>query len=186
MNSSSADSAFSAAVPSAAPDSLITCRPTTSDAELAEHHAVRRTVFVDEQKVFDTSDRDAYDDAPMVIHLLGRYAGVPAGAVRLYPVQPESGVWQGDRLCVLQQYRAHGVAAPLVRCAVAVAGARGGTRMIAHIQLPNVAFFTSLGWQVEGATETYVGLAHQRMSIALPPAEAAARIVRELFTGTVR
>lgn len=183
MNTPAAGPALTVENPPAAPGNLVTCRPATSDGELAEHHAIRHAVFVAEQQVFDASDRDAYDDTPTAVYLLGRYAGIPVGAVRLYPVGPESSVWQGDRLCVLPEYRTHGVATPLVHCAVAVAGARGGTRMVAHVQLPNVAFFTSLGWQVEGDTETYVGLAHQPMSIALPEPAAATAIARELFAG---
>ncbi|HEU4361722.1 MAG TPA: MSMEG_0567/Sll0786 family nitrogen starvation N-acetyltransferase [Mycobacterium sp.] len=169
--------------PPVKPGGLITCRPAISDADLAAHHAIRRAVFVAEQGVFDGSDGDRHDEAPGVVHLLGRYAGAPAGAVRLFLLSPESGVWQGDRLCVLPQYRTCSIAAPLVRCAAASAGARGGTRMVAHIQLPNVGFFTRLGWRTEGDTEIYVGLPHQPMSIELPPPEAGADIERELFTG---
>lgn len=169
--------------PSVEPGGLITCRPAISDADLAEHHAIRHAVFVTEQGVFDGSDGDRYDEAPGVVHLLGRYAGAPAGAVRLFLLSPESGIWQGDRLCVLPQYRTRSIAAPLVRGAVASAGARGGTRMVAHIQLPNVAFFTRLGWQTEGDTETYLGFPHQRMGIELPPPAAGADVARQLFTG---
>ena len=160
---------------------LITCRPAASHADLAEHHAIRHAVFVVEQQVFEESDRDGYDDTPGVVHLLGRYDGAPAGAVRLFPLHPDLGIWQGDRLGVLAQYRVHGVGGPLVRCAVATAASRGGSRMVAHIQQPNVDFFTRLGWQTDGPTENYAGLAHQPMRIELPAADTAAAIARELF-----
>ncbi len=177
--------AVNPAEPPIEPGGLITCRPARSDADLAEHHTIRQAVFVHEQRVFQESDRDAYDETSGVIRLLGRYAGAPAGAVRLFPLDSKNGVWQGDRLCVLAQYRVRGIAAPLVRCAAASAGARGGTRMVAHIQLANVAFFTGLGWRADGDTEIYVGLPHLPMSIDLPAPNVGADVERDLFTGIV-
>lgn len=162
---------------------LVTCRPAVSAADLATHHAIRHEVFVLEQRVFAQSDTDGHDGVAGVVHLLARYAGRPAGAVRLFPVDPGRGLWQGDRLCVLPPFRIHGVGGPLVRCAVACAGARGGARMVAHIQLPNVPFFGRLGWRADGGTEMYVGLPHQRMTIGLPLPDAAAHIARALSAG---
>ncbi len=162
---------------------LITCCPADSSEDLAVHHRIRQEVFVGEQAVFTGSDRDPHDDDAHTIHLLGCYDGMPAGAVRLFPLGDEHGLWQGDRLCVLPPFRVHGVGAPLVRCAVATAGAHGGDRMVAHIQLPNVRFFTHLGWLADGDPEMYVGLAHQRMSIDLPAPEDGSRAVRELSAG---
>lgn len=162
---------------------LITCRPAVGEEELAAHFAIRHQVFVTEQHVFAGSDRDPHDHRPDVIHLLGRYRGEFGGAVRLFPVDGPGDVWQGDRLCVLPAYRVHGLGAPLVRCAVATAATRGGARMVAHIQLPNVTFFRRLGWQLDGDTEMYAGLEHQPMSIPLAPADAAARLVQELSAG---
>jgi len=56
----------------------------------------------------------------------------------------------------------------LVRFAVRTAGRRGGTRMTAHVQLPNVAFFEHLGWYTVGGPVSYVGRPHQTMAIDLP------------------
>lgn len=137
----------------------------SSQLDLAEHHRIRHAVFVEEQKVFSDSDLDTHD-GPASFRVLARYDGVPAGTVRLYPLG-EDGLWQGDRLAVLPEYRAHNVGGPLVRFAVSTAGARGGTVMVAHIQPPNVRFFERLGWTRDGDTEIYCGLPHQPMRIAL-------------------
>jgi putative N-acetyltransferase (TIGR04045 family) len=146
---------------------LITCEQARSAAEIADHYAIRHQVFVVEQAIFASSDTDAHDDDPATIRVLGRYDGVSAGSVRLYELGPGSRLWQGDRLAVLPPYRVLGLGAPLVRCAVALAGAHGGSKMIAHIQVPNVAFFTRLGWRPEGDIESYAGRPHQPMSIGL-------------------
>jgi putative N-acetyltransferase (TIGR04045 family) len=144
----------------------IVCRLVDDPWAAAEHHRIRQEVFVHEQHLFRSSDRDARDDDPATIKVLGFRDGVPGGAVRLYPLARD-GLWQGDRLAVLSGARGHGLGSPLVRFAVATATGRGGRRMVAHIQPPNVVFFQRLGWQVCGDEEIYVGVPHVPMSIEL-------------------
>lgn len=141
------------------------CHPVEDLAELTEHLRIRYEVFVCEQQLFANSDRDAHDDDPSTIHVLGLADGVPAGSVRLYPLG--DGLWKGDRLAVLRRHRRDGIGRPLVKCAVALAASLGGSRMDAHIQLPNVTFFTVLGWSCVGEPADQFGVPHQRMSIAL-------------------
>jgi putative N-acetyltransferase (TIGR04045 family) len=160
---------------------LLTCGPARSAAEIADHHAIRHQVFVVEQAIFAEADVDVRDDDSATIRVLGRCDGAAAGSVRLYEL--ERGLWQGDRLAVLPDYRVLGLGAPLVRCAVALAGAHGGSTMIAHIQLPNVAFFRRLGWRLAGDVESYAGLPHQPMSIGLPRPTVGARVAEDLRTG---
>ncbi|HZQ26440.1 MAG TPA: MSMEG_0567/Sll0786 family nitrogen starvation N-acetyltransferase [Acidimicrobiales bacterium] len=139
------------------------------DAAAVElHHRIRHAVFVEEQAVFSSHDRDDHDTAAATIKVLGFCGDAAAGAVRLYPIGgDDSRDWQGDRLAVLPAYRRHRLGGPLVEFAVTTAARRGGRRMIAHIQLPNVRFFERLGWVRAGAVETYVGLPHQPMEIDL-------------------
>jgi putative N-acetyltransferase (TIGR04045 family) len=153
------------AFPSSRSAELI-CRLAGDQGEIALHHAIRRQVFVVEQRLFDVDDRDEHDTDPATRHVLGFVGGVAGGAVRLYPLV-EPGLWKGDRLAVLAAFRRHGLGAPLVRFAVRTAGALGGDTMVAHIQLPNVAFFTRLGWHPVGEPAPYVGVVHQQMAIPL-------------------
>jgi putative N-acetyltransferase (TIGR04045 family) len=148
----------------------VECRNTTTADELALHHWIRRLVFVTEQGIFDSDDHDQRDRDPATVHVVGYLDGTAAGTVRLYPLRALAGggvLWQGDRLAVLPEYRRHRLGGPLVRHAVRIAGQLGGTRMVAHVQLPNVTFFRHLGWSPVGAPEPYQGLPHQRMSITL-------------------
>jgi putative N-acetyltransferase (TIGR04045 family) len=145
----------------------------STPVQLAAHHRIRNEVFVREQALFEDSDTDVHDGSPDTIRVLGMCGSAPAGAVRLYPLDVPAGVWQGDRLAVLPPFRTRGLGGPLVRFAVATAGAMGGRLMLAHVQLDNVTFFRRLGWAVDGATETYVGVPHQRMTIGLDPGRAA-------------
>jgi putative N-acetyltransferase (TIGR04045 family) len=154
-------------MPLAAPPRAVECVAAACAEELAAHHRIRHQVFVEEQCLFDPSDLDDHDGAPGVIRVLGLHQSVPAGTVRLFPLDAEGWLWQGDRLAVLPEFRTHGLGKPLVRFAVATAGALGGGEMKAHIQLANVAFFEQLGWRRRGDVEMYVGTPHQLMSIGL-------------------
>jgi putative N-acetyltransferase (TIGR04045 family) len=162
--------------------STIVCRQARGPAERADHYAIRHQVFVEEQAVFSGSDLDSRDGDSAIL-LIGYHDGVPAGSVRLYEIDPDARIWQGDRLAVLGPYRVRGVGAPLVRCAVATAAARGGRTMIAHIQLQNVAFFRRLGWTAFDGTELYAGLPHQPMSIELPEPDVGLETLRNLVAG---
>jgi putative N-acetyltransferase (TIGR04045 family) len=138
--------------------------------DLEAHHRVRRAVFVEEQGIFRDDDRDAWDDD--AVKVVADIDGRVVGAVRLYPID-EAGLWKGDRLAVLADARCLRVGAPLVRFAVRTAGERGGTRMIALIQRPNVAFFRHLGWSALGAESDYRGTTHQEMTVPLAGADPA-------------
>jgi putative N-acetyltransferase (TIGR04045 family) len=145
----------------------IDCRVATELGDAVAHFAVRHLVFVEEQHLFEGSDRDARDADPATLHVVGRVDAVACGAVRLYPQDQDGAIWRGDRLAVLPEYRRFGVGAPLVRFAVRTAGQVGGRAMVARIQLPNVVFFQKLGWRRHGPVESYVGVGHQPMIIDL-------------------
>ena len=145
------------------PDVLV--RLCRSERQRAAHFAVRREVFVEEQEMFAADDRDERDVRITTLHAIGIAGGRVAGAVRLYPLR--GGDWKGDRLAVLPAARHGALGARLVRFAVATAGERGGDRMVAMIQLPNIAFFESLGWRRDGAAVAFHGRPHQPMAIAL-------------------
>lgn len=145
------------------------CRLVAGPVDRGAHRAVRYEVFVLEQAIFADSDADDRDEHRATLHVLGLVDGEPAGAVRLYPLDPAdpAGDWQGDRLAVLHRFRTSGLGAPLVRFAVATAAAYGGRRMIAHVQPANETFFRRLGWTRQGEPELYVGLPHVLMDIDL-------------------
>lgn len=142
------------------------CRAVGGPDDLAIHHRIRNDVFVDEQAFFETSDVDDWDSDPRTIHVLASWGSEAAGAVRLYPLA-DRGVWKGDRLAVLKEFRRYGVGGPLVHFAVRSARELGGRLMIANIQVQNVAFFKRLGWRSEGEPYDYLGRRHQKMVIDL-------------------
>jgi putative N-acetyltransferase (TIGR04045 family) len=158
----------------------LACRAVSTADERAAHFQIRHQVFVAEQGLFTrtgSGDRDAHDDDPATIHVVGLADGVTCGTVRLYPLPGVPGRWKGDRLAVLAGHRHQGLGAPLVRFAVATAACRGGHEMEAYIQPANVTFFRWLGWRRAGRLVDYAGLPHQRMLIdlAIPGPEAGNR-----------
>src|SRR5260221_13798681 len=100
--------------------------------ELSGYWDLRRRVFVDEQRIFDDTDRDAHDERALPIVALSTAAGMldqVVGAVRIYSVG--QGAWFGGRLAVCPVYRRHGeVGAALIRAAVGLrpGAARGPPR----------------------------------------------------------
>lgn len=145
----------------------IECRLAADAEELEAHFALRRAVFVREQRLFALDDRDERDAQAATLHAIGLVDGEPCGAVRLYPLGTGGSLWKGDRLAVLPQLRTNHLGAALVRFAVSTSGRLGGARMIAHVQLPNVRFFEHLGWRREEPPAPFHGIDHQLMSIEL-------------------
>jgi putative N-acetyltransferase (TIGR04045 family) len=151
-----------------APVRALECRLARDDGERARHFEIRRAVFCAEQGMFGgLDDRDARDSSAATLHAVGLEDGVAGGTVRLYPLETGDGLWQGDRLAVLPAFRRGSLGASLVRFAVRTAGERGGARMVAMIQLPNVRFFLALGWSLDGPVVAFHGRDHQPMAIAL-------------------
>jgi putative N-acetyltransferase (TIGR04045 family) len=133
--------------------------------EVSGHFAVRRRVFVEQQGLFEGSDRDLFDERVDTLHVVALVDGAVVGTVRLYPLG--DGLFKGDRLAVLPDARVHRLGGELVQFAVRTAGALGGSRMIAQVQVPNVRFFERLGWACDGGAAPYRGVMHQPMAIAL-------------------
>lgn len=153
--------------------SLVRCALASGPVETEVHHRIRHQVFVVEQAVFAADDVDGIDGHLGTLKALGWCDDEAAGTVRLYPTSPDATLWQGDRLAVIAAYRQGRLGGRLVDFAVTTAAERGGHRMTAHIQMPNVRFFESLGWQPDGPVETYVGLPHQPMAIDVRARHAA-------------
>lgn len=148
----------------------LACRLSRDADERGHHFAIRRAVFCAEQGMFGgRDDHDDRDDEDDTLHAVGAEHDVIGGTVRLYPLSADGLLWQGDRLAVLPAFRHGSLGGSLVRFAVRTAGERGGERMVAMIQVPNVRFFRALGWSVDGPAATFHGREHQPMAIALSP-----------------
>ena len=123
----------------------IICRRVASADELAQCLDIRRKVFVQEQHLFEHSDRDEYDD--QAIHIVAFYQSRIIGTVRVY--QDAGGIWWGGRLAVLKKYRGR-AGRDLVNAAVAEVKLQGAEHFYANILSENLNFFKNLGWRSVG------------------------------------
>lgn len=133
--------------------------------------ALRHRAFVEEQGLFNGSDRDDVDDDPRTLVLVARAAdGTVLGGVRLWPAtEVDVGWWQGGRL--VSDGSHPGVGSALVRAACAHAEARGVLRFEAVVQAPEL--FRRLGWEVLGP-EVVAGVPHTRVRWPIGRAQALA------------
>ncbi|WP_254721831.1 MSMEG_0567/Sll0786 family nitrogen starvation N-acetyltransferase [Kovacikia minuta] len=157
----------------------------TTSPEIAAYFDLRRSIFVEEQGLFQGSDVDEVDAIAYPIIALAEDRGMgaegrghkaagedvhsllpthpppfphPLGIVRIY--EPEPGLWYGGRLGVHRDYRRVGrIGKGLIDKAVTTASTWGCQRFLATVQLQNVRFFQRLHW---GSLEeiTICGLPH--------------------------
>lgn len=141
----------------------ITCRPVETEEELRACYAIRKKVFVDEQKIFKGSDIDEYDR--QAIHIAAYKEKAIVGTVRVY--LSEKYGWVGSRLAVLKGFEKDQAGILLVRKAVKIVEQKGAKRFIAWVQVKNVKFFIRLGWKPVGEIVIYRGRPHQVMEAKL-------------------
>ncbi len=142
-------------------DTPVTCRPVSSEAELLEVYAIRRAVFVEEQKIFDETDRDSFDEIAET--LVAEKDEEIVGAVRLH--KESETVWRGSRLAVLNSSRGC-VGAALVLEAIDFTARHGADLLVADIQEQCLGLFLKLGWEVVGPGPLIGGVAHFHVKIS--------------------
>jgi hypothetical protein len=170
-----------------------------SRKDLDGYWDLRRSVFCEEQKIFQVSDRDELDPQAIPIICQTLIAGMEdsvVGAVRID--EREGGTWYGSRLCVAAEFRSvkkisPGVAirnhqpvyrglgalgAGLIFKAVSTAHALGCKEFLATVQYQNAKFFQRLHWEPLAEMELF-GIAHVKMRADLEYYRPAASIVRD-------
>jgi len=121
----------------------------TQDWERKQMLDLRRSVFCEEQGIFDGNDLDEIDTQATPIVAIACVAGIPdsvVGTVRIHQEKP--GVWWGSRLAVDQDYRKQGsLGAALIKLAVTSAHAQGCHTFLAQVQSRNQLLFRRLHWK---------------------------------------
>ncbi|NIZ15555.1 MSMEG_0567/Sll0786 family nitrogen starvation N-acetyltransferase [Phaeobacter sp. HF9A] len=150
-------------------------RAASKPFEARGAEALRRRVFVEEQGIFNTHDRDEIDLVATHLVALSTYAHEAdqvVGTVRIHEESPR--LWWGSRLAVDSGFRQVGrLGSELIRLAVCTANARGCDTFLAHVQKQNVPLFRRLKWTVLEEV-TLHGVPHAKMSADMsfyPPCE---------------
>ncbi len=133
----------------------------TTAEELAQCHAVRRNVFMEEQG-FEV-DIDTVDDH--ALHLLFLDDEEPIGTLRLFI---EDGDWHIGRICVKKAYRDKGIGRFLVQEALQKAKEQGqSTRAVLGSQIQVQGFYEKLGFVAYGEQYLDEGWPHIHMACDL-------------------
>ncbi|MFJ6630305.1 GNAT family N-acetyltransferase [Streptomyces sp. NPDC091376] len=150
-------------------------REATDPADREACFAVRKEVFVVEQRVPQEIEYDAYDAADAdTVHVLAVGPDGPLGTGRLLYGPAAAGKTGGDasvgslgRLAVTKAARGLGVGAALVRAIESAARARGLRAVDLHAQTHALAFYERLGYEAYGPEFPDAGIPHRAMRRAL-------------------
>lgn len=125
-------------------------------AAVAQLHAVREQVFVQEQNVPAELERDAID--PLCRHVLVRDAqGQPIGTGRLTPDH------RIGRMAVLREWRGKGIGEAMLRALVGEARRLGWHELGLHAQVSAIGFYARHGFLPQGPRFSEAGIEHQTM-----------------------
>ncbi len=149
-----------------APDTVVNVRPIASEGELFQALALREIVFIEEQSVPESLERDA-DDAS-AFHVLALKGGHAIGTGRLVelPTAPagESGRWaRVGRMAVLQSDRKLGVGSKLLKALEAEATRRSLAGIMLHAQVAAMEFYRLHGYEPHGGVFDEAGMPHLEM-----------------------
>ena len=144
--------------------------PVKNEADLAQALAIREVVFIEEQHVPETIERDAED--ARAYHVLALQGGHAIGTGRLVllpkPPKGESGHWaQIGRMAVLQASRKSGVGSHLLAALEAEARHRKVHGILLHAQVSATAFYQQHGYQPFGPEFEEAGMPHLHMKKTL-------------------
>ena len=132
-----------------------------ADRELA--FAIRRAVFVEEQRIALDLEFDASDAAAR--HLLATVDGEAAGTLRIRIL--DGGIAKIERVAVLAAQRRHRVGRALMVAALDLAGAAGAREALVHAQTVVQGFYAGLGFVARGEVFEEDGIAHIEMRLTL-------------------
>ncbi|WP_370163139.1 GNAT family N-acetyltransferase [Limimaricola soesokkakensis] len=131
----------------------------TETTDLTHCHALRRTVFIEEQNVSEADEMDGLDAE--AIHLIATCDGKPAGTARLL-IRGETG--KIGRVAVLREHRGTGLGAAIMRQAEAALRSRPGvTRLYLSAQTHALPFYEKLGYVAYGPEYDDAGIPHRDM-----------------------
>lgn len=120
--------------------------------------AIREQVFVQEQGVDPSVERDEFDKNGL--HFLATWQGVPVGAGRLVVCGDRGKI---GRLCVLREYRGQGIGQALMQAIERNARKLGLRTLYLHAQCHAIEFYSRLGYRPVGEEFWEAGIKHIEM-----------------------
>ncbi|RJX37829.1 GNAT family N-acetyltransferase [Paenibacillus pinisoli] len=137
---------------------MVTTERVESKEQLDEAYRIRMEVFVNEQGVSPDVEIDEHEED--AIHVLVKYNGEPAGAGRIRVVE---GMAKLERICVLAQFRKHGIGAAVMEELEEVAREADLPKAKLHAQTQAAGFYERLGYKADSDEFMEEGIPHIRM-----------------------
>jgi len=141
--------------------------------DLTDAHAIRRTVFVEEQNVSEEEEYDGTDSA--CIHVVAYDGDMPVstGRVMINPpvgaIDPGTGekITHDDfiigRVATLKSHRGKGLGKAVMESIIKSCAIMGGNRQILHAQLTAKEFYEKIGFTPYGNEFEEAGIRHIAM-----------------------
>lgn len=146
------------------PDQAIRVVPAGGEALRAKAYALRREVFVVEQRVPEDLERDEHD--PGAFHVVALEGDRCVGTGRL--VRQAGGVGRVGRMAVAASHRRRGIGDRLLVALEERAGRDGLAEIELHAQCYVEPFYRKHGYVREGAVFEEAGIDHVVMRKRLP------------------
>ncbi|MDP1823128.1 MAG: GNAT family N-acetyltransferase [Archangium sp.] len=144
----------------------IVIKPVENEGELFQALAIREIVFIEEQSVPESLERDADDAVAFhVLALAGKHA-IGTGRLVSLPQPPtgETGHWgRIGRMAVLQSNRKGGTGSRVLVALEAEARRRKLAGILLHAQLSAMEFYKRHGYEPHGAVFDEAGMPHLEM-----------------------
>lgn len=138
---------------------VVTRIESADDREAA--YAIRREVFIDEQRVPAEEEFDDHD--PAASHVLASVDGQPAGTGRIYYYDD---IGRIGRMAVRAPFRRFGVGSAILIRLIELARERGVATLLLHAQTQAMPFYESLGFRAHGGVFDEAGIPHREMTRA--------------------
>lgn len=140
---------------------------TTADRDGA--FAVRRAVFVEEQKVPLAAEVDGHEGEAR--HFVAVAGAEIVAAARWRWLEPD--LAKLERFAVLAGHRRRGLGRALLAAVLADAIDAGAREAVLHAQVTALGLYRAAGFTGFGARFVEEGIPHQAMRLALPPAHSS-------------
>ena len=142
-----------------------------SERELKDALNVRRRVFIQEQSVPESIERDGFDQWKPgrcdVLHVVGYLGEEPVAAGRVVLQMPGYDYPKIGRIAVLPSLRGQGFGVKVMNCIHDLSAGHGIQVVTLSAQCHALAFYESLGYRPVGETYLEADIEHQMMEYTL-------------------
>ena len=139
----------------------VSFKRTRTKRELTQAMAVRRAVFIVEQKIDEAEEYDGLDDTSLHFIALSNEKVVGTARVRFPFPSPEYA--KIERMAVLKEFRRCGVGTGILACVEKELNGRRVSVAVLHAQITAAPFYESQGYRPIGVHFYEAGIEHYKM-----------------------